>query len=95
MNNPTRRDPVYDPQQLDPLLIALQYAGDVDGMTALFEPDAVIDRGDGRLLRGRDAIRSHYVEVVASGRSSPRENTLICGPDFPTVTSPARCPAAR
>lgn len=47
MNNPTRRKPAYDPQELEPLLISRQPAGDVDGMTALFEPDAVIDRGDG------------------------------------------------
>jgi len=32
------RKPVYDPQQLEPLLISRQHAGDIEGMTALFEP---------------------------------------------------------
>lgn len=51
-------------------------------MTALFEPDAVIDCGDGRLLRGREAIRSYYVEIVASGRKfavGEQRLALVCG----------------
>ena len=68
MNDPTGREPVHDPQDLERLLIARQNAGDVDGMTALFEPDAVIDCGGGRLVRGREAIRDFYVDIVASGR---------------------------
>ena len=51
MSDLTRREPIYDPQELERLLIARENAGDVDGMTALFEPDAVIDLGDGRLGR--------------------------------------------
>ena len=43
MNDPVGKEPVYDPQQLELLLVSRQHAGDVDGMTALFEPDAVID----------------------------------------------------
>ena len=76
------RKPVYDPQQLEPLLIARQHAGDIEGMTALFEPDAVIDCGDGRLLRGREAIRSYYAEIVASGRKfavGEQRPALVCG----------------
>ncbi|WP_027058970.1 YybH family protein [Mesorhizobium loti] len=82
MNDPARGKPVYDPQDLEPLLISLQHAGDVDGRTALFEPDAVIDCGGGRFLRGRDAIRGYYAEIVASGRKFAMEEqrpALICG----------------
>jgi ketosteroid isomerase-like protein len=37
-------------------------------MMALYEPHAVIDCGDGRLLRGTEAIRSYFAGVVATGR---------------------------
>ncbi|UVK45429.1 nuclear transport factor 2 family protein [Mesorhizobium sp. AR07] len=82
MNDPAGRKPVYDPQQLEPLLVSRQHVGDVDGMTALFEPDAVIDCGGGRLLRGREAIRGYYLEIAASGRKfavGDQRPALICG----------------
>lgn len=82
MDDTADRKPVYDPQQLEPLLVSRQHAGDVDGMTALFEPDAVIDRGGGNLLRGKEAIRSYYAEIVASGRKfavGEQRPALVCG----------------
>lgn len=57
-----------DPQDLERFLVARQRQGDIEGMLALFEPDAVVDIGDGRLARGLEAMRIHYHEVVASGR---------------------------
>jgi ketosteroid isomerase-like protein len=62
------REPARDPQDLERLLVSRQRAGDVEGMVALFEADAVVDCGDGRLLRGREAMRAFYAEVVATGR---------------------------
>ncbi len=50
------------------MLIARQWAGDVEGMVALFEPQAVIDAGEGKFVRGREAIRAFFTEAVASGR---------------------------
>jgi hypothetical protein len=63
-----RREPARDPQDLEPMLIARQWAGDVEGMVALFEPQAVIDAGEGKLVRGHEAIRAFFTEAVASGR---------------------------
>ena len=82
MNDPTRHAPVFDPQELERLLVSRQNAGDIDAMTALFEPDAVIDCGGGRLVRGREAIRAFYVEIVAAGRKfamGEQRPALICG----------------
>jgi hypothetical protein len=82
MNDPTRREPVLDPQELERLLVSRENAGDVDGMTALFEPDAVIDCGGGRLVRGNEAIRAFYVEIVAASRKfamGEQRPALICG----------------
>jgi ketosteroid isomerase-like protein len=63
----TGREPVYDPQELERQLIVRENAGDIDGMTALFEPDAVIELNDGRLLRGKAAIRDFFTELQATG----------------------------
>ena len=62
------RAPARDPQDLERLLVSRQRAGDVDGMAALYEPHAVLDCGDGRLLRGSEAIRAFYAGLVATGR---------------------------
>jgi len=45
MNELTTREPANDPQDLERLLVARENAGDVTGMTVLFEPDAVVDIG--------------------------------------------------
>lgn len=74
--------PARDPQDLERFLIARQHVGDVEGMVALFEADAVIDSSDGRLTRGREAIRAFYAEVVANGRKwefGEQRPALICG----------------
>src|SRR5262245_61974310 len=64
----TDRQPARDPQDLERLLIDRQHDGDVEGMVALFEPDAVIDCSDGSFVRGHEAIRAFYIEAVATGR---------------------------
>jgi hypothetical protein len=37
-------------------------------MVGLYEPHAVLDGGDGRLMQGREAIRAFYAGLVAMGR---------------------------
>jgi ketosteroid isomerase-like protein len=68
MGDEVGREPVRDPQDLERLLVSRERAGDVDGMAALYEPHAVLDRGDGRLTLGREAIRAFYAGLVAMGR---------------------------
>src|SRR3982750_3945580 len=87
MGDPTRREPITDPQQLERLLVARENAGDVEGMTALFEPDAVIDLGDGQFLRGTDAIRAFFTKLQVTGfgpdgrrfKLGEQRPALICG----------------
>jgi ketosteroid isomerase-like protein len=62
------RAPARDPQDLERLLVARQWAGDLEEMVALYEPDAVLDAGDGRPKRGRAAIRACFAELAAGGR---------------------------
>jgi ketosteroid isomerase-like protein len=58
----------YDPQDLERLLVSRENAGDVDGMIALYEPQAVLDSGEGHLICGRERIREFYIQLVAAGR---------------------------
>jgi hypothetical protein len=37
-------------------------------MVALYEPQAILDAGGGRLMVGREAIRAFFAELVATGR---------------------------
>lgn len=74
--------PALDPQDLERRLIQRQHAGDIDGMVALFEPDAVVDCGGGKLLRGHAAIRAYYAEACAAGRKfavGEQRPALVCG----------------
>lgn len=57
-----------DPQDLERFLIERQWVGDIDGMVALFAPDAVIDTGEGALIRGHEAIRALFDGFAADGR---------------------------
>src|SRR5262249_14280926 len=78
----TNRPPAHDPQDLERLLVSRQNAADVDGMAALYEPQAVLDAAEGQLLRGREAIRQFFRELVASGRKfelGEQQPALISG----------------
>lgn len=87
MNDTTRREAAHDPQDLERLLVARENAGDVIGMTALFEQDAVIEPGDGRLVRGKKAIHEFFAELQVTGFGPEKRKfelgdqrpALICG----------------
>ena len=40
-------------------------AGDLEGIVALFEEDAIMNGSDGRDITGHDAIRAKYAAVLA------------------------------
>jgi ketosteroid isomerase-like protein len=76
------REPARNPQDLERLLVARQWAGDVDAMVALYEPWAVVDSSAGGLIEGQDAIRRYFIEYNASGRkfqSGVQQPALIAG----------------
>jgi len=67
MDDSATREPANDPQDLERLLVARENAGDVAGMTALFEEDAVVDIGDGTFLRGKAAIHEFFTRLQVTG----------------------------
>lgn len=87
MNDPRTREPANDPQDLERLLVARENAGDVAGMTALFEPDAVVDIGGGTFLRGKEAIHEFFTKLQVTGFGPEKRKfefgeqrpALICG----------------
>lgn len=82
MADQSTRELARDPQDLERLLVARQWAGDLDAMVALYEPTAVIDSSDGRLIEGLEAIREYFVAYNASGRkfqSGVQRPALIAG----------------
>jgi len=87
MNEITIREPANDPQDLERLLVERENAGDVTGMTALFEPDAVVDIGGGTFLRGREAIHEFFTRLQVTGFGPEKRKfefgeqrpALICG----------------
>ena len=87
MPDPAASEPIYDPQDLERQLVARENAGDVSGMTALFEPHAVIELDDGRLVRGWDAIHAFFTQLQVTGLGPERRRfmlgeqrpALICG----------------
>ncbi|MEO9876632.1 MAG: nuclear transport factor 2 family protein [Anderseniella sp.] len=73
-----------DPQDLERLLIERQWAGDVDGMAALYEPDAVLDCGEGQLMFGRPAIRAFFSNFNATGKkfTSGKQSPAVISGDL-------------
>ncbi|RUV02069.1 hypothetical protein EOB36_11170 [Mesorhizobium sp. M6A.T.Cr.TU.017.01.1.1] len=81
MTDEPGREPAHDPQDLERLLISRQWVGDIDGMAALFEQNAVVDSGEGQLTRSREAIRALFAEITATGRK------FAAGNQAPAVVS--------
>jgi uncharacterized protein (TIGR02246 family) len=65
MNSRKAWEPARIPEDLARALVVRANAGDVDGLVALYEPDAVLVGPEGQVIRGHDAIRSFYAELLA------------------------------
>ena len=75
--------PAYEPQDLERLLVSTQNAGDVEGMAALYEPQALLDDGEGRVIRDLNRCfhsldkRRYYrtaLRVASHAASAPFQN---------------------
>jgi ketosteroid isomerase-like protein len=71
--------PAVDPEDLERLFVERVNAGDVDGLVALFEPNAVMAYAPGKVATGSQAIRQVFNDFVASGV------TLTLGEQQPTL----------
>ena len=58
-------EPAKEPNDLARLFVQRANAGDLDGVVALFEPDAIMTGPDGGQIAGHQAIRAKYAAVLA------------------------------
>jgi ketosteroid isomerase-like protein len=65
MNSRKIWEPARNPEDLARFFVARANEGDVDGLVALYEPDAVLAGPEGQVMRGRDAIRRFYAGLLA------------------------------
>ena len=59
-------EPAPTPEDLPRLFVERANAGDVEGLVALYEPEAVLRFPAGHLARGHAAIREVYARLLAS-----------------------------
>ncbi len=64
MGSHTTRAPARDPQDLARLFVQRANAGDVGGLAALYEPDALLIGPGGQAIQGREAIRDFYAGLL-------------------------------
>lgn len=65
MENPITHEPVMSPDDLEKFFILRANTGDVEGLVALYEPNAVIC-GNGQIVIGIEAIHRFFTELLAT-----------------------------
>jgi len=65
MTTPDGHPSARSPEDLGEFFLQRANAGDVAGLVALYEPDAVLAFAPGRVVTGRDEIRAVYQELLA------------------------------
>lgn len=66
MHNRENWEPALNPEDLARFFVLRANAGDVEGLVALYEPDAVLSDGEGAVAVGTEAIRSFYAKLLAN-----------------------------
>ena len=59
-------EPAKSPGDLEIFFLSRANDGDVEGLVALYEPNAVLVTGDGKLVTGTQAIRDFYSDLLSS-----------------------------
>jgi ketosteroid isomerase-like protein len=65
MNSHNAWEPAPNPEDLARFFIVRANAGDVDGLVNLYEPVALLAGLAGQVMRGHDAIRRFYAQLLA------------------------------
>ncbi len=65
MSGDKHQEPAVQPDDLARFFVERANAGDVDGLVALYEPDAVLTFPPGHIAAGGQAIRAVYEKLLA------------------------------
>jgi len=66
--------PAKDPNNLEIFFVERANAGDVEGLVALYEPNAIVAYGDGKVAKGLDEIREFFIKFLANRPQLARSN---------------------
>jgi ketosteroid isomerase-like protein len=58
--------PAKEPNDLERFFVERANAGDVEGLVALYEPNATVAYGDGEVASGLNQIREFFVKFLAN-----------------------------
>ena len=73
--------PAREPNDLEKFFVERANGGDLEGLVALYEPQATLSCNDGRVFIGLDQIRRFLVDFLA------RQPTLTPGDQAPALAS--------
>ncbi|MGH9055111.1 MAG: YybH family protein [Acidimicrobiales bacterium] len=62
MADSPERERAMTPEDIPRLFVQLVEAGDWDGLVTLYEPDAILARGDGEIVHGNTAIAATFAQ---------------------------------
>lgn len=65
-------EPAKTPNDLEKYFVERANAGDIEGLVALYEPNAIVVYGEGKIARGLEEIRDFFVEFLSDRRQLDR-----------------------
>jgi ketosteroid isomerase-like protein len=81
--------PAKDPNDLEKFFVERANAGDVDGLVALYEPNAIVAYGHGEVAIGLNEIREFFVRFLADRPHLDPSNQApaLCSGDLALTSS--------
>ena len=78
-----------EPNDLEQYFVERANAGDVEGLVALYEPDAVLVTDDGEQSVGTDQIRAYFAEYLKKRPQLARsmQAPALCSDDLALTSS--------
>ncbi len=78
-----------EPNDLEKFFVERANAGDVEGLVALYEPNAIVAYGDGKFAIGLSQIQEFFVKFVANQpRLDPsNQSAALCSEDLALTSS--------
>ena len=81
--------PAKEPNDLEKYFVERANAGDVEGLIALYEPDAILTDGEGEIAVGIDQIQAFFVKFLAECQmlDPSNQSTALCSGDLALTSS--------
>ncbi len=81
--------PAQEPNDLEKFFVERANAGDVEGLVALYEPNAIVAYGDGKVAIGLNQIRDFFIKFVAKHPQLDPSNqsAALCSEDIALTSS--------